>query len=204
MRVVVLGLGAAWMAAAQGSWWPETTPAAAGFDAAKLEAMRDNLARHGTSAVLIVRDGHKVFEWYAEGWSAARPHGTASMAKALVGGVSLVVAMNDGRIRPTDHASRFIPGWSGDPLKSKILIRQLATHSSGIQDASHTEPGWMDRFWKRTPIRSRSRCAKRRCCLSPARAITTAIRGWRRWRTSSPPAFAERYKRTSRACCASA
>ncbi len=147
----LLALAAAACAAGQGVSWPEAIPAAAGFDAAKLEAMRDNLARHGTTAVLIIKDGHKVFEWYAEGWTAAKPHGTASMAKALVGGVSLLLAMNDGRIRPGDRASRFIPRWNADPLKSKILIRHLATHTSGIQDASHTESGWMDRFWKRTP-----------------------------------------------------
>ncbi len=148
---VLLCLAAACAAAAQGLSWPAISPAAAGFDAAKLEAMRDHLAQHHTSAILIVKDGRTVFEWYAPGETAAKLHYTASMAKALVGGVSLLLAMNDGRIRPGDPASRFIPGWSEDPLKSKILIRHLATHTSGISDAEHADSGWMDRFWKRTP-----------------------------------------------------
>ncbi len=96
-------------------------------------------------------------EWYAPGWDANRPHGTASMAKALVGGMSLAVAMSDGRISPDDPASKYIAGWRADPLKSKITIRQLATHTSGISDAeeegiAHDQlPGWKGDFWKRTP-----------------------------------------------------
>ncbi len=79
------------------------------------------------------------------------------MAKALVGGMSLAVAMSDGRISPDDPASKYIAGWRADPLKSKITIRQLATHTSGISDAeeegiAHDQlPGWKGDFWKRTP-----------------------------------------------------
>jgi CubicO group peptidase (beta-lactamase class C family) len=141
MRCLTAGLALAGVAMAQGVSWPE----------AKLQAMRENLARHGTSALLILRDGRKVFEWYAPDAGPAKPHFTASMAKALVGGVSLMLAMSDGRIRPGDRAARYIPGWSEDPLRSKILIRHLATHSSGVSDASQTGSDWMLRFWKRTP-----------------------------------------------------
>src|SRR5205814_10555200 len=80
-----------------------------------------------------------------------------SMATDLVGGMSLAVAMSDGRISPDDLASKYIPGWSTDPLKSKITIRQLATHTSGVADAeedgiAHDQlPGWKGDFWKRTP-----------------------------------------------------
>ena len=44
-----------------------------------------------------------------------------------------------------------------DARKSKITIRQLATHTSGISDAEQDEiphdqlPGWKGDFWKRTP-----------------------------------------------------
>jgi CubicO group peptidase (beta-lactamase class C family) len=79
------------------------------------------------------------------------------LAKALVGGISLAVAMSDGRISPDDLASKYITPWRVDRLKSKITIRQLATHSSGISDAeqdgiAHDQlPGWKGDFWKRTP-----------------------------------------------------
>jgi CubicO group peptidase (beta-lactamase class C family) len=137
--------------------WETSSAAEAGFDPAKLEAWRSTLAEHRTSGLIVVRRGRIVLEWYAPGWTADRPHGTASMAKALVGGMSLAVAMNDGRISPGDLASKYIAGWDADPLKSKITIRQLATHTSGIADAEQDRiphdrlPGWKGAFWKRSP-----------------------------------------------------
>lgn len=142
---------------AQSIDWGYITPADAGLDPGRLEAWRANLAAHGTTGVIVIRRGRIAMEWYAPGWNADRQHGTASMAKALVGGMSLAVAMSDGRISPDDRASQYIPGWNADPLKSKITIRQLATHTSGISDAEqdglpHDQlPGWKGDFWKRTP-----------------------------------------------------
>src|SRR5437016_1071532 len=137
--------------------WPAVTPTAAGLDPVKLEAWRSSLAAHRTTGLLVIRRGRIALEWYAPEWDVDRPHGTASMAKALVGGMSLAVAMSDGRISPDDRASRYIAGWSADPAKSKITIRQLATHTSGIADAEQDDiphdrlPGWKGDFWKRTP-----------------------------------------------------
>src|SRR5205823_1704128 len=82
-------------------------------------------------------------------------HGSASLAKALVGGVSLAVAMTDRQISLDDRASRFVPQWSDDLLKSKIAIRHLGSHTSGIEDAEENKlphdklTGWKGDFWKR-------------------------------------------------------
>lgn len=154
-----LWLGAlfAGMACPQQMEWARIAPAEAGFDPVKLEAWRSTLAAHKTSGLVVIRRSRIALEWYAEGWNADRPHGTASMAKALVGGMSLAVAMSDGRISPDDRASKYIAGWSADPLKSKITTRQLATHTSGIEDAEQDDlphdrlTGWKGDFWKRTP-----------------------------------------------------
>src|SRR5437763_8992290 len=128
---------AAWSGLAWGQTmdWPAVTPDAAGLDPAKIETWRATLAAHHTTGLILIRHGRIALEWYAPEWDANRPHGTASMAKALVGGVSLAVAMSDGRISPDDLASKYIPGWTADPLKAKITIRHLATHTSGIADA---------------------------------------------------------------------
>src|SRR6478609_8178440 len=118
-----------------------------------LDAYRDTLAAHHTTGLLVIQHGKTILEWYAPDWAADRPHGTASMAKALVGGMSLALAMNDGRISPDDPASKYIPDWASDPVKSKITIRQLATHTSGISDAEqdgvpHDQlPGWKGAVW---------------------------------------------------------
>jgi len=132
-------------------------PREAGLDGRALEAWRQALAERSTTGLVVMRRGAIAFEWYADGWSADRPHGTASLAKALVGGTSLLVAMSDGLISADDLASKYIPAWRNDPRKARITIRQLATHTSGIEDAeedgiAHEQlPGWKGAFWKRAP-----------------------------------------------------
>src|SRR4051812_33988080 len=84
------------LACAQSLEWAAISPAGAGLDGAKLEAWRSVLAAHGTTGLIVIRRGRIALEWYAPGWNAERQHGTASMAKALVGGMSLAVAMSDG------------------------------------------------------------------------------------------------------------
>jgi CubicO group peptidase (beta-lactamase class C family) len=145
------------LACAQSIDFASISPAEAGLDPVRLEAWRSTLAAHRTTGLIVIRRGRIALEWYAPEWDADRPHGTASMAKALVGGMSLAVAMSDRRIAPDDRASMYITGWSADPVKSRITIRELATHTSGIADAEqdglpHDQlPGWKGDFWKRTP-----------------------------------------------------
>jgi CubicO group peptidase (beta-lactamase class C family) len=135
--------------------WTTDTPESQGLSSQKLAALRDDLAARKTSGLLIVRNDKIVCEWYAPGQSAASKHGTASLAKAVVAGVSLAVAMDDGRIALDDLAAKFIPQWKDDPRKSRITIRQLGSHTSGIEDAEaenlpHEKlTGWKGDFWKR-------------------------------------------------------
>lgn len=145
------------VALAQSPAWPGMDARAAGLSPERLEQVRANLAQQRTDALLVVRRGRIVLEWYAPKWDAARPHGTASLAKALVGGLSLLIATDEGRISAGDLAARYIPAWRSDPRKSKITIRALATHTSGLEDAEqdhipHMElPGWKGAFWRRQP-----------------------------------------------------
>jgi CubicO group peptidase (beta-lactamase class C family) len=157
LKQAVLLAACAGLIYAQSMDWATMSPTEAGLDAAKLTAWQSSLAAHGTTGLLLIRHGRIALEWYTPEWNRDRPHGTASMAKALVGGMSLALAMSDGRISPSDLASKYIPQWRTDPLKSKITIRQLATHTSGISDAEQDDiphdqlTGWKGDFWKRTP-----------------------------------------------------
>jgi CubicO group peptidase (beta-lactamase class C family) len=137
--------------------WPTVTPHDAGFDPARLEALKQDLAAHRTTALIIVRRGKIVSEWYAPGNGPEKRQGTASLAKAIVGGMSLLLAIDEGRIRADDLASKYIPSWKDDSRKSRITLRHLATHTSGIEDAEqdglpHDKlPGWKGAFWRRDP-----------------------------------------------------
>jgi len=119
--------------------------------------MRAGLAERGTEALFVTQGNRVLCEWYAPEWHAGRTHYSVSLAKALVGDVSFIVAMGDGRIKPDDLAAHYVPKWRNNPARSHITIRHLATHTSGLSDASHTaepddpERGWETAFWKRDP-----------------------------------------------------
>ena len=137
--------------------FPVDAPEHYGMDRAALDHWRDELAGLNTKALLVVRHGTIVYEWYASGEDRNRKQGTASLAKALVGGDSLMLALDEARIKADDLASKYIPAWRDDAQKSKITIRELATHTSGIEDAeqdniAHMQlPGWKGAFWRREP-----------------------------------------------------
>jgi CubicO group peptidase (beta-lactamase class C family) len=124
------------------------------MSSARLDAIKDRLANKKTRAFLVVRNDHIVYEWYAPGVTANTKQGTASLAKALVGGMSLTVAITDGKISIDDPAAKFIPQWRDDPRKSQIKIRHLGSHTSGLEDAEanrlpHNQlTGWKGDFWK--------------------------------------------------------
>jgi CubicO group peptidase (beta-lactamase class C family) len=153
LLIVTIAAFAAYLPAADFEW-KTATPESQGMSQTKLDALRDGIAKT-TKALFVVRNDRVVYEWYAEGHAADKTHFTASMAKAVVGGVSCAVAMTDGKISLDDLASKYIKQWQNDPQKSKITIRQLGSHTAGLEDSSvegttHTnEPGWKGEFWKR-------------------------------------------------------
>jgi len=137
--------------------WQTASPASQGMSLSALHAARERLQRRKTKTLLVIRNDRIVYEWYADTWSRSTKHYTASMAKALVGGMSLALALDDGVIDPDEPVSKYVPAWRDDPRKSKITPRHLATHSSGLADAHEPDKaheqltGWKGDFWKRTP-----------------------------------------------------
>jgi CubicO group peptidase (beta-lactamase class C family) len=137
--------------------WSSAPPHEVGLSDEGIGRMLENLRNHSTDALLVVRHDRICSEWYSERAGPDRPHYTASLAKALAGGMSLAVALSDGLLTVDDAASKHIAAWSGDPTRAGITLRHLATHSSGVEDAEvngmgHMESGgWKTRFWKRSP-----------------------------------------------------
>jgi CubicO group peptidase (beta-lactamase class C family) len=87
-----------------------------------------------------------------------RRHYTASLAKSVVAGLSLTVALQDGLIGLNDFACDYIPPWQVDSARCGVRILHLATHCSGLDDAAEGDkphgllPGWKRVFWKREPV----------------------------------------------------
>lgn len=138
--------------------WRVGAPESQGLSSAGLETLRAGLARRGTEALLVIRHDTVVLEWYGPGFGASQKHGTASLAKALVGGLSCAVALTDGRLSLDEPASKYLPAWRGDARKAAITVRQLGSHTAGLGDAEADDQphdrltGWRGEFWRRLPV----------------------------------------------------
>ncbi|MBL8556508.1 MAG: serine hydrolase [Phenylobacterium sp.] len=116
-----------------GAAWEAADPAAAGLDAAKLNAAVDAAMAARSRGVLVLRGGRIVLERYAAGWGEDRSLEVASVGKSLVA-VLIAMAIDDGRIRSLDQpAADFIPSWRGGP-KANITLRHLMSMTSGLDD----------------------------------------------------------------------
>lgn len=149
--------------------WTFASPESQGISAEKLEELVKDLSARGTKKLLVIRNDRVVCSYFADGYEdTVRAHYTASLAKAIVSGMSLLLAMNDGLIDPDEPACTYIPEWKNDYRKSKITIRHLAGHTSGMEDAeasaeeadeiiakglhAHMDlPGWKGQFWRKEP-----------------------------------------------------
>ncbi|WP_437203953.1 serine hydrolase [Planctomicrobium sp. SH664] len=133
--------------------WESATPESQHASSEKLQALRDAIAP--TSAnLLVVQNDRIIFEWYGEGRTPEDRHYTASLAKAIVAGLATAAAIDEGLLNLDDPVSKFVPQWRNDPLKSRITLRQLGSHTSGLDDANsgnvpHRDlEGWRGEFWK--------------------------------------------------------
>jgi CubicO group peptidase (beta-lactamase class C family) len=123
------------------------------------ELRRFERAAHGrsTRALLLLQHDRILVESYSGGYDSSRRHHTASLAKSLLGGLGLALALDRGWLTLETTVAEFYPAWREDPLRREITVGQLASHSSGLQDAeqeglSHSElTGWRGEFWKRSP-----------------------------------------------------
>jgi CubicO group peptidase (beta-lactamase class C family) len=169
----LFALGSAAAAAAAPFEWETATPESQGLSTAQLDAFRDELAPRATAVLLIVRHDKIVYEWYGKGTTPKTHLNSASTAKALVGGMAAAAELTDGFINLNDPAAKYIPQWRDDPVKSKITLRELGDHTSGLDDAEAPEvpgavpsvmgathgempherlTGWKGDFWKRLPV----------------------------------------------------
>lgn len=134
--------------------WRTATPESVGFCGPALARLQERLAKSDTKALLVIRHDAIALEWYAADHGPSRRHYTASMAKALVAGLSVAVALTDERLALDDPVVKYVPQWGTYFRKSRITLRQLGSHTSGLEDAEengipHAElTGWKGDFWR--------------------------------------------------------
>lgn len=133
-----------------------TDPAADAVEPA-FERLAAALAARGTDALVVVRDGRLLHEWYRSELDPVpevlKRRDLASATKAVTGGVSLALLGQEGLIALDDPVARHVPEWRDDPARAGITLRQLATHSAGLRGARQDD----ELAWARTYMREPQR-----------------------------------------------
>ena len=139
--------------------WPSAVPADKGVDAAALDRLMTKLVATGTRGFVLVRDGALIGETYGDRLrdpliGRLRIYGTASMGKAVIGGLLTAVLQCKGLIALDQPAAQLISAWEHKPVRSRITLRQLATHSSGLAAASNGDvTPWVRRYRDQPAVR---------------------------------------------------
>jgi CubicO group peptidase (beta-lactamase class C family) len=117
--------------ATPGAEWQKVAPASVGLDAAKLEQIAAQARKGKSNCLVVVRDGKLAGEWYFHGTGPNTTQdvfsATKSVASTLIG-----IAQDDGDLRVTDSASKWIPQWRGTPAAA-VTLRNLLSMDSGRQ-----------------------------------------------------------------------
>ena len=85
--------------------------------------------------MLVMKDGEVIFERYARGWTADRPHPLASGTKSFAG-ITAAAAVTDGLVSLDEYVADTITEWKDDARASRITVRQLLSLTSGLDPNS--------------------------------------------------------------------
>jgi CubicO group peptidase (beta-lactamase class C family) len=87
------------------------SPENQGLDSQKLDTYVQRLVERSTNCLIVMRNDKVVKEWYSAKYTPDTPHYTASLAKTIVGGLALAVAVSEGYMAYDDLACTFIIDW---------------------------------------------------------------------------------------------
>jgi CubicO group peptidase (beta-lactamase class C family) len=87
--------------------------------------------RHALQALVVDVAGEIVFEQYAGGYDAGKPHALYSGTKSFWG-VAAVAAADDGLLELDEPVANTFPAWAADARKRRVTLRELLALTSGI------------------------------------------------------------------------
>ena len=112
-----------------GAGLEKATPAEAGVSESALAAFVKAAEESGSSALVVLRHGKLVGEWYFGGETQRIE--SMSATKGVVA-LAIGLLIDEGRIPSVDApVSTFFPEWK-DGLKGKVTLRHLLSHTSGL------------------------------------------------------------------------
>ncbi len=96
-------------------------------------AIEDVVAKHNTSALVIIRNDTILTEYFKEGSAADEKHASYSMAKSVTSAL-IGIAIQEGYIGSVDElVKQYLPELNFHPYFDKLTIRHLLNHTSGIK-----------------------------------------------------------------------
>jgi len=112
--------------------WSEADASAMGFDPVGLDEAARFAESIDSKCLLVVQDGHLVYERYWNGVTRETPNASWSVAKSFTS--TLVgIALSRGEISSVEQpAADFLPSWVGTD-KEAITIRHLLSMTSGLE-----------------------------------------------------------------------
>src|SRR5437764_8543143 len=102
-----------------------------------VRAAKYSEGKRGVS-MLVMQNGHTIFEHYANGGSARGRWPIFSGTKNFWG-IAELAAARDGLFKLDDPVSDTITEWKSDSRKSQITIRELLSQTDGIEGASRLQ-----------------------------------------------------------------
>jgi CubicO group peptidase (beta-lactamase class C family) len=111
--------------------WSISTPEDQGMDDATMDTAFDYAIAHGSKAIVVIRNGYIVGEWYGPDWDKDRRQRGFSIAKSFT---STLVGMliDKGAIPSVDtQVAWYIPEWR-DRQHRTVTVRNLLSMNSGL------------------------------------------------------------------------
>lgn len=118
--------------------WDTMSSTEAGFNASKLQALKDYLAITNTKSFMIVKNGKIVVEEYYNSHTSSSTWQWNSAGKTLVATIT-GIAQQDGFLNINNKVSDYLGnGWTSENLlkENLIKIKHLLTMTSGLNDAN--------------------------------------------------------------------
>jgi CubicO group peptidase (beta-lactamase class C family) len=120
---------------------PAQTAHEAGIDPEALRLAADYAKSHGSTALLVARRGHRVYEWYAPDYSADSLVAVAEFQRLLTV-LAAGVAFGEAKFGRLDEpAANYLPEWR-DNERASIALRHLLTDTSGLAPVPPSVAPW--------------------------------------------------------------
>lgn len=112
-----------------------TTPQQANIDPKALERLKARAIASRSDALVVLRHGELVLEWYAEG-AAPAPIEAMSATKSIVS-LAVGVLVDQGKVALDQPVHDFFPEWN-QGRKRDITVKHILTHTTGLHAKSNT------------------------------------------------------------------